>query len=290
MATTRLVPPLKWAGGKHYVAAAVLEIMPRHLHFCEPYFGGGQVLFRRDPADPRYWWGGPTSDGRKARGVSEVINDLDGDLMNFYRVLKDPALFGRLREWLDKTLFSEAEWEEANRVLAGPQGDPVVRAAALFTQVRLSRAGERDAFCPTTRTRLRDGRNGDVNAWWNAIDGLPAVHERLRDVRVFCQPALKVIKREDALETLFYLDPPYPHDVRTSKNLYGSFEMTLADHRELLATIRQCKGKVVLSSYDNGLYNTVLSDWTRRTLDVPNSMAGGKTKERKIETLWYNFK
>jgi DNA adenine methylase len=289
MATTRLVPPLKWAGGKHYVAAAVLEIMPRHLHFCEPYFGGGQVLFRRDPADPRFWWDGPTSDGSKVDGVSEVINDLDGDLMNFYRVLKDPELFGRLREWLDKTLFSEAEWEEANRVLAGPQGDPVVRAGSLFVQVRQSYSAERGSHSPVTRTRLRGGRNNDVNAWWTAVDGLAAVHERLRDVRVLCQPALGVIKQEDTREPLFYVDPPYPHGTRTSTDLY-THEMSLADHRELLATIRQCKGKVILSSYDNGLYNTVLSDWTRRSLDVPNSMASGKKKERRAEVLWYNFK
>src|SRR5262249_47933537 len=100
MARNKLVPPLKWHGGKHYVAPKVLELMPRPLHYVEPFFGGGQVLFRRDPADPRYWWDGPTSDGRKADGVSEVVNDLDGDLMNFYRVLKDPALFDRLHEWL----------------------------------------------------------------------------------------------------------------------------------------------------------------------------------------------
>jgi DNA adenine methylase len=288
MATPRLVPPLKWAGGKRYVAPAVLELMPPHLHYCEPFFGGGQVLFRRDPRDPRFWWDGKTSDGRTPDGVSELVNDLDGNLMNFYRVLKDPELFSRLREWLDKTLFNEAEWEESNHVLAGSQGDPVVRAGSLFVQVRQSYSGERGSHSPTTRTRLREGRNGDVNAWWNAVEGLAAVHRRLRDVRVFCQPALDVIKREDAEETFFYCDPPYPHETRTSTDLY-THEMSLADHRELLAALRQCKGWVILSSYANDLYDTVLSDWTRRSLDVPNSMASGKKKERKIEVLWYNF-
>src|SRR5262245_43714564 len=107
--STRLTPPLKWHGGKHYVATKVLELMPPHLHYVEPYFGGGQVLFARDPADRRLWWPGPTSDGRKADGVSEVINDIDGRLMNFYTVLKNPDTFERLRHWLELTLHSESE-------------------------------------------------------------------------------------------------------------------------------------------------------------------------------------
>ena len=71
----KLTPPLKWHGGKHYVAPRVIELMPPHLHYVEPYFGGGQVLFARDVADRRLWWTGLTSDGRKPDGVSEVIND-----------------------------------------------------------------------------------------------------------------------------------------------------------------------------------------------------------------------
>jgi DNA adenine methylase len=288
-ATVGVRPPLKWHGGKHYVASKVLEAMPRHLHYVEPYFGGGQVLFRRDRADPRLWWDGPTSDGRKAKGVSEVVNDLDGDLMNFYGVLKDAGLLGQLKDWLDKTLFSEDEWRKAGEVLAGPPGDPVVRAGSLFVRVRQSMSGRRDTFCPTTRTRLRGGRNGDVYAWQNAIDGLPAVHERLRDVRVLNRPALDVIRQEDQPATLFYLDPPYVHETRTSTEVYGRFEMTLGDHRELLETVRGCRGKVILSGYDNGLYNTVLSDWTRYTQGLPNNAAGGASKRRMTEVLWCNF-
>jgi DNA adenine methylase len=287
--SNRVKPPLKFHGGKRYLAERVLEIMPRHLHYVEPYFGGGQVLFRRDPADARFWWDGPTSDGRKPDGVSELINDLDGDLMNFYSVLKNPDTFGRLHEWLQKTPFSEDEWREAGEVLAGPPGDPVVRAGSLFVRVRQSMSGRRDTFCPTTRTRLRGGRNGDVYAWQNAIDGLPAVHERLRDLRVLNQPALDVIRREDQPETLFYLDPPYVHETRTSAEVYGQFEMTLGDHRGLLETIRGCRGKVILSGYDNGLYNTMLSDWTRHAFDLPNNAAGGATKQRMTEVLWCNF-
>src|SRR5947199_4977691 len=121
----RLTPPLKWHGGKHYVAERVLALMPPHLHYVEPFFGGGQVLFARDPSDPRYLWPEPTSDGRKADGASEIVNDLDGHLMNFYAVLRDLEAFPRLRHRLELTLFSEAEWQAACALLAGGTGDPV---------------------------------------------------------------------------------------------------------------------------------------------------------------------
>jgi DNA adenine methylase len=101
-----VTPPLKWHGGKHYLARWIIGLMPPHLHYVEPYFGGGQVLFARDPADRRLWWDGPTSDHRRADGVSEIVNDLHGDLMNFYRVLKDPGLFGLLKHRLELTLHS----------------------------------------------------------------------------------------------------------------------------------------------------------------------------------------
>jgi DNA adenine methylase len=80
--TMKLTPPCKWHGGKSYLADRIIERMPRHLVHCEPYFGAGQVFFKRDPADPSLFWDGPTSDGSSTEGVSEVIGDINGNLMN----------------------------------------------------------------------------------------------------------------------------------------------------------------------------------------------------------------
>lgn len=283
-----LTPPLKWHGGKHYLASRILDLMPPHLHYVEPYFGGGQVLFARDPKDPRLLWPEKTSDGRKPDGVSEVANDLNGDLMNFYAVLKDPKLFGQLSHRLDLTLHCQQEWEAARELLAQINGDRVDRAAALFTLCRQSLSARMTSFAPTVRTRLRGGRNDGVNGWWNAIEGLALVHGRLRDVKVLNQPALDVIRSEDTPATLFYLDPPYLHETRTAPQVYR-FEMTEAEHRGLLDVIRQVKGKVILSGYPSTLYDEALADWSRDTKDLPNNAAGGKTKGRETEVLWCNF-
>jgi DNA adenine methylase len=263
--------------------------MPPHLHYVEPYFGAGQVLFLRDPTDGRLWWPGRTSDGRKADGVSEVVNDLHGDLMNFYAVLKDPDGFARLRHRLSLTLHSEDEWEAACRLLSGPRGDPVERAAALFTCCRQSLAGRMESFAPTVRTRLRGGRNDGVNAWWGAVDGLWAVHQRLQNVKLLNRPALEVIRSEDTEATLFYCDPPYYHPTRTATDVY-EHEMSEADHRGLLDVLLACRGKVILSGYANNLYDQTLAGWARHTEDRPNNAAGGKEKRRMTEVLWCNFR
>jgi DNA adenine methylase len=283
-------PPLKWHGGKNYQAKGILALMPRHLHYVEPYFGSGQVLFARDPQDPRYWWEGETSDHRRPDGVSECINDLHRDLMNLYAVLKDPDLFDRLRRRLELTLFSQAEWEAARGLLAGPGGDDVARAAALFTLCRQSMGARMKNFTPTERSRLRGGRNGGVNAWWGAVDGLEAVHHRLRDVCILCRPALEVIAAEDTPATLFYLDPPYIHGSRTAAKVYHH-EMTDAEHSELLDALAGVKGRFLLSGYPNALYDAHATrhGWHRKTVDVPNHAAGGASKRRMTEVVWANF-
>ena len=280
--------PLKWHGGKVYLAARIIERMPPHLHYVEPFFGSGQVLFARDPKDRRLWWTERTSDGRIPDGVSEVINDLHGDLMNFYAVLKDPDGFPQLERRLSLTLHSEDEWNAAQRLLAQADGDRVERAAALFTFCRQSLSGRMDTFAPTVRTRLRGGRNDGVNAWWGAIEGLEAVHRRLRDVKILNRSALDVIRSEDTPATLFYCDPPYYHATRTATEVYDH-EMTERDHRDLLDVLLACKGKVILSGYANDLYDGVLARWTREEFDLPNNAASGKTKRRMAEMLWRNF-
>jgi DNA adenine methylase len=283
-----LVPPLKWHGGKHYLAKHILGLMPRHLHYVEAFFGGGQVLFARDPADLRLWWQGPCSDGRKPDGVSELVNDIDGDLMNLYAVLKDQQLFEELRRRLELTLFAQPEWEAARDLLAQPGDCSVERAAALFTFCRQSLAGRMKGFATPVRTRLRGGRNDGVNAWWNAIDGLEAVQRRLRNVMILNKDAVAVIRSEDGPATLFYCDPPYLHETRTAQNVY-KHEMSEAQHVELLEALLKCRGKVILSGYANRLYDGMLHNWKRHTFDLPNNAARGKQKERETEVLWCNF-
>jgi DNA adenine methylase len=283
----RITPPLKWHGGKSYLAGRIVALMPRHLHYVEPYAGGLAVLLARDPGERRLWKADAPA---KFRGVSEVANDLHRDLTNFWRVLQDVDAFARLHRTLQAVPFSEVEWQDArDGLLRCPEADPVRRAAWFFVLNRQSLAGRMDAFTGITRTRTRGDRNAEVNAWWNAIDGLPAVHRRLRDVLVLNRPALDLIRGHDGPDTLFYLDPPYLHQTRAATDVYGPHEMSEADHRELLGVLLGCRGKVMLSGYPNDLYDRALAGWTRHTRDIANHAAGGRKKGRETEELWCNF-
>src|SRR5262245_38746472 len=224
--------PLKTHGGKRYLAERLVSMMPAHTHFVEPYSGGMAVLFAK-PFD----------------GISEVANDLDGRITNFWRVLQDEELFPRLRRRLQATPFSEVEWKHAHASLGPTQKslsrNKMVESAALyFVLCRQSMSGRCKEFTPLTRNRTRGDKNEQANSWLNAIEGLPNVHERLKRVVVLNQPALQVLRSQDAPGTLFYLDPPYLPDVRAGKNVFGPFEMTVLDHEELLDTIVGLQGMV----------------------------------------------
>jgi DNA adenine methylase len=274
-----LNPPLKWHGGKHYLARRIVALMPPHLHYVEPYFGGGAVLLARDPEDPSLWLA-------PHLGVSEVVNDINRRLINFWRVLRDAAHFERFRRAVEAIPLARTEWEAAH-THAHDGKDPVADAVAFFVDCRQSRSGLMKGFTPMTRNRTRRGMNGNVSEWLSAVEGLPAVHKRLMRVFIENIPALELIRREDAPGTLFYCDPPYLHETRSATDAYAH-EMTEKDHQELLDVLRQCKGKVVLSGYPSNLYDRALVHWNRHTFDLPNNAAAGKQKDRETEVLWCN--
>jgi len=233
---------IKWHGGKHYLATKIIKLMPPHVHYVEPYFGSGAVLFAKDP-----------------EGVSEVVNDSNGDLINFWTVLRGPK-WREFYERMQFTVMSEWAWQEAG------------------------------LFATLSRTRTRRGMNEQASAWLSAIEGLPAVHARLKRVVILNRDALDVIRQQDGPETLFYLDPPYLAQTRAAKEIY-QHEMTLGEHHLLCEALVRLKGHFILSGYRNKLYDTFAHkcEWHRADFDLPNNAAGGKRKRRMTECVWANY-
>lgn len=265
-----LVPPLKWHGGKHYLARKIVELMEPHTHYVEPFAGGLSVLLAKSPD-----------------GVSEVVNDLDGRLTNFWRVLRGSETFADFARIVETVPFSEREWNDAAESL--DDSDPVCRAVAFYIRCRQSLAGRMDSFAPLSKNRTRRDMNEQASAWLTAVEGLAAVHSRLKRVAILNRSAIQVIRKEDGPKTLFYCDPPYLHATRSAREVYGEFEMTESDHRQLLTALCECRGKVLLSGYPSKLYDRTLQDWTRHTFDLPNNAASGKEKKRETEVVWCNF-
>lgn len=272
--TKRVYSPIKYPGGKGPIANWIVSLMPPHLNYVEPYFGGGSVFFAKDYL-----------------GINEVVNDLNGDLMNFWSVLQSPEWFELFRRGVEATPFSEREWEEAKeRLDRGGYEDILLHALDFFIVSRQSLAGRKQEFTQLSKTRTRRGMNEQVSAWLTAVEGLPAVHERLKRVAILNRLALDVIKEFDGPDTLFYLDPPYLHETRVTKKEYGENEMTQEQHAELLGVIAECKGKVMLSGYRSEFYDKALNRWTtRHEKTVANHASHKKAKPRKVECLWCNW-
>ena len=268
--------PLKWHGGKHYLARQIVSLFPPHTHFVEPYAGGLAVLLAKLPKG------------------SEVVNDLHGDLMNFWRVLQDEAMFRRFRRRVQAVPFSEVEWHDAKQSLRehavreGQEG-LIERAASFFIVCRQSLAGRCEDFASLSRNRTRRGMNEQASAWLNAVAGLEQVHNRLQRVVILNKTAMEVLHSEDGPETLFYLDPPYLPETKSSK-AFGDLEMTVEQHEELLDRIVELHGKVIISGYPSALYEKRLRGWHKHTFTLANHAATGSLKRNMTEVVWCNFK
>ncbi len=265
---------IKWHGGKSYLAKDIIRLMPSHLHYVEPYFGGGAVLLAKNPL-----------------GISEVVNDIYGGLTNFWQVLQDEKKFSAFQRRIEATPFSQVEFEDAQyhnlRLL---QHRDIDAAVAFFVYCRQSRAGQMKDFATISRNRTRRKMNEQASAWLSAIEGLPAIHERLKRVVILNDNALNVIKTQDGQKTLFYLDPPYMAETRASVDVYDH-EMSDASHHSLLEMLSDIQGKFLLSGYRNSLYDNFAKQnkWNRMDFERPNNAAGGTTKRRMIECVWMNY-
>lgn len=271
-------PPLKWhsRGGKHYLAQQIIDLMPgrqsaRPWHlYREPFAGGLSVLLHLNP-----------------EGLSEAVNDLDGELSNFWRVIASSSAFELFRRSVEATPFSSKAWDDAAYI--HEIADPVTSAVAFFVHCRQSRQGLRKDFATPTR-RIRRGMNENVSAWLTAVDGLPEVHARLRRVEVRNMPAVEFIRQYDDPAAVFYCDPPYMHGTRTVADAYRC-EMTDLDHSLLLATLANIEGRFLLSGYRSDFYDTAADDfgWRRVDFDIDNKSGVGDTKQRRTECVWMNY-
>lgn len=272
--------PLKWHGGKAYLAKRIIALMPPRcknpnkpdpadpgwLHYVEPFAGGLSVLLANDP-----------------EGISEVANDLNFELSNFWAALQGEESFAELSRRLALTPFSEVEFDGS--------GGMTAHAVNFFVRCRQSLAGRMKGFSGVTKTRTRRGMSNEVSAWLTAVEGLPDVHARLKRVLILNRPALKVIGGQDGPRTLFYLDPPYLHETRATTGEYAH-EMTEGQHRDLLDALTAIKGRFLLSGYGSHLYWSYEAawGWHRTDFDIANHAAGGDSKRRMTECVWSNFK
>lgn len=264
-----------WYGGKYSHLDWLLPLLPEAMHYCEPFGGSAAVLLNRAPAPV------------------ETYNDIDGDVVNFFRVLRDQP--DALIRAIGLTPFAREELRRAVEESAADLSD-LERARRFFVRARQVRTGlaqtasaGRWAHCKLTS---RAGMAGAVSRWLGSVEGLSEIVQRLLRVQIEHAPALEVIERFDSPETLFYCDPPYPHDTRTDVRAYA-YEMNDDQHRALAALLHRVQGKVALSGYHGPLLDELYRDWT--AIEAPPRKAHSTNtgpdnhKQDRLEVLWVNY-
>ncbi len=261
-------PALRYHGGKFRLAPWIIGFFPEHDVYVEPFGGGASVLLR------------------KSRAHTEVYNDIADEVVNVFRVLRDPLLAGRLMRMVELTPAARAEFELSYEA----SDDPVEQARR--TVVRSFMGFGSGAVYPKHKTGFRTGARGprnksaahDLVSW---PDQVPAFVERLRGVTIESRDAVDVMQACDGPGTLHYVDPPYVHVTRSvargTRQKYAR-ELSDDDHRALAQVLHSLRGMVVLSGYSCELYDAELfAGWERHERVT---LADG-ARER-TEVVWLN--
>ena len=272
MAEAATRPVLRYHGGKWMLAPWIIDHFPTHRIYTEAFGGAASVLIRK----PR------------ARLV-EVYNDLDGEIVNLFRVLRHHDTAGALREVLKNTPFARDEFFLSYE----PAEDPLEQARRTVVRSFFG-FGSDSASGATTGFRANGNRNNAHPArdFANYPAAMEAFTDRLKGVVIENRPAEEIIAQHDTPDTLHYCDPPYTHGsrsaytVRTGKGY--RHEMTDDDHRLLAEVLHGAEGMVVVSGYHSALYDELYSDWQTSSCKAIADGGPDAPALERVEVLWLN--
>ena len=255
--------PISYYGGKQTLSPIILELIPEHRIYCEPFLGGAAVYFAKKPSKV------------------EVINDTNSELINFYEVVKND--FTALEREIAITLHSRTKHRQAQVIYANPDMfDRIKRAWAVWMLANISYGCKLDGVfgydrSGTASKKLANKRKGFTEEY--AI--------RLQNTQIECCDALRIIRSRDTVETFFYIDPPY---VGADQGHYDGYSQE--DFDALLALLESIKGKFLLSSYRNVALKECVkrNGWYSLEIDMACSMTNrAQSPRHKVEVLTANY-
>lgn len=250
-----------WAGAKRNLAPYIVKVIGPHNAYWEPFCGGLSVLLVKPPSR------------------IEVVNDLNGDLINLARIIVDPILGMKLYRKLRRTLFCQELHRELQEQLKN-ESDPLGRAYCYFVKVWQSWGGVAGTTRDGYKMSIRYTNNGGHQAkrFASAVDSIPAWRRRLRQVTIQNEDAFKLLSLiQDAEGTVIYCDPPY-----IEKNLEYTHDFVLEDHWRLAESLnRFAKTKVILSYYDHPLLEELYPEWSMEKIEVTKALVNSQRRGRK---------
>lgn len=250
---------LNYPGAKWSMAKQICSLMPAHRSYLEPFFGSGAVLFNKTPS------------------AIETVNDIDGDITNFFKVLREQP--DRLAEAISLTPYSRAVFDDAHENRGAGDFDRAYRFAIRSKMGHGFKTYQKTGFKIDVYARER---SYCVGCWNRLPQDMLNAAGRLKGVQIENKPALDVIRKFNHDNVLIYADPPYLLDTRGGKQY--RYEMNEQDHLDLLAALLQHKGSVILSGYPSEMYDRELKGWSRIARKSYN-----QNSDQRTEVLWCNF-
>jgi DNA adenine methylase len=254
-------PILKYPGAKWRLATWILSFIPPHESYLEPYFGSGGVFFN------------------KARSRIETINDIDGEVVHFFRMCRSRP--DDLADAIHLTPWARAEREAA----FDPASDDIERARRFAVRCWMTFGASIRKSNGWRHTTAKKSNGGPDNPrlWARMPECIRTASARLLETQIENAPALDLIRHFNGERVLIYVDPPYVKDTRNTHGDAYHHELSNADHEELLRTLMEHTGMVFISGYDCDLYNDTLHDWRKETTNTTAELAA-----KRVECLWIN--
>ena len=263
--------PFPWYGGKFSHLKWLLPLLPKCYHYVEPFAGSGAVLLNRDPSP------------------LETYNDMNGDVVNFYRVLRD-----RPRDLIRALRLTPYSREDYVRAIYDEEStDPVEKARRFFvvatSTFTANVSGATIGQWSRSNKNSNCGMAASVSRFTGHVEDLSRIAERLICVQIENRPAIDVITRYDTPDTFFYCDPPYVKSTRVDKDVYA-FEMEEDEHRRLADVLNHISGRAAVSGYDCPLYDEIFpADRWKKYYAEPKSGGAVRSGDKRQEVLWMNY-
>jgi len=260
---------LKYPGSKWRIVDKLVELIPPHHTYLEPYLGSGAVFFRKAPSD------------------IETINDLDWDVVNLFQCIREDS--EKLARLIMTTPYSRQMYDDAFK------SDPIMEVLSegnrfLKACQFLVRCWQGHGF---RSNGYKVGWKNDVQGrermyalwnWYRLPEWVIEIAERLRRVQIECSPALELIVRYDYENVFMYLDPPYLLGTRSGKQKQYKHEMSDEEHEEMLQKALISKAKIMISGYASEMYDDMLAGWRRKEFRSHAEMGSKRT-----EVVWMNY-
>ena len=252
---------LKYPGAKNRLAPWICNYIPPHRNYVEPFFGSGAVFFNKEPA------------------YLEIINDIDDDIVNYFRVIREQG--DELARKIRFTPYSREEYKTAYSSEGLCKINELEKARRFAIKCWMG-FGNGNRYKNGYRRGIGETSPNPAKTWNELPNTILKAAERLKNAQIESTDAIKLISEIKGDSTFIYCDPPYLMETR-KKYLYNH-EMDDIEHEKLLDVITKSDCKIMISGYDNDLYNGILHKWNK-----VQKRTCAECGIARIETLWMNY-